>query len=144
MVRRPFPSKKNRIVEKIRTRTLSGAQGQDTRFCPQQRKDHHPRRAFHLSTSTDTAANLQVYQVQKGSVPSPLFSLFLSPPSSSLLFPEALGAISRGFGDHQCCALGATIACRWCTVVGPHPSAPDSKPWIPLLTMTITGHCRRK
>jgi len=69
------------------------------------KRSSSPTVAFSLSTSTYTAANLQAPQIQNGvRIFFTSFSHYLSPPSPlSSLFVEALGAISRGFGDRQYC-----------------------------------------
>jgi len=79
-------------------------------------------------------------------VTSLLFSHYLSPPSSlSSLFVEALGAISRSFGGRQCCARAwrhhrVSLVCpHWASCFHLNPQL-----WIPLLTMSITGHPQRE
>jgi len=82
-------------------------------------------------------------QTQNGSIPSSLFSHYLSPPSSpSSLFLEPLGAISCSFGDCQCCGWCATIMCCWFPLIRSCAFAPNPQPWILLLIMSITGHCQ--
>src|SRR6267378_1263848 len=74
-----------------------------------------------------------------------LLSLSFSPSPLSSLVVEALGAISRSFGDRQCCAWA------WghhrVSLVCPHRASCfrlKPQPWIPLLTMSITGHRQRE
>ena len=72
-------------------------QGQGTRCCSQRRRDRHPRRGLFPSQSQHTGQRMcKSVRFRTGSVPSPIFSHYFSPPpSSSSLFFEKLAAISR-------------------------------------------------
>ena len=122
------------------TCTLSGVKGRHPAPSPTKKRPLFPTGVFFLSTSTHSAADLHVRQIQNG---VRTFTSLLSPFSPVItvitLF-EALGAISRGFGDRQCCASGATIACRWCALASCFRLARIPQPWISLPTMSITGH----
>ena len=67
----------------------------------QQRRDRHPRRELFPSQPRPAwRRTCESVRFRTGSVPSTLFFQYLSPPSSSSsLFLEVLGAISRSFGD---------------------------------------------
>ena len=121
-------------------------QGQGPWCRPQRRRDRHPRWELFPSQPRPTRRRpCKSVRFRTGSVPSPLFFHYLSPPSSSSShILEALGAISRCFGDRQCCAPGATVACRWFALIGPRAFTPNPQPWTPLLTMSIAGYRQRE
>jgi len=121
-------------------------QGQGPWCRPQRRRDRYPRWELFPSQPRPTwRRTCKSVRFRTGSVPSPLFFHYLSPPSSSSShILEALGAILRCFGDRRCCAPGATVACRWFALIGPRAFAPNPQPWTPLLTMSITGYRQRE
>ena len=121
-------------------------QGQGPWCRPQRRRDRHPRWDLFPSQPRPTRRRTcKSVRFRTGSVPSALFFYRLSPPSSSPShILEALGAISRCFGDRQCCGPGATVACRWFALIRPRAFAPNPQPWTPLLTMSITGYRQRE
>src|SRR5712691_9092775 len=75
-----------------------------------------------------------------GSVSSShLFSHYLSPPSSpSLLFVEAVGTISHGFGDRKCCTQAPPLR-----VAGVPSSGLVLSPQTPILD-TLTNNERHR
>ena len=121
---------------------LEWRQGHGTRCCPQRRRDRYSLRSFFpLNLDPFGGEPCKSIRYRVRSV-FHLYSLVIFHLSSSPspLFLEALGAISRSFGDrvnafHQ--------APRRVLLARPHRPctfAPSPQLWIPLLMMSITGH----
>jgi Domain of unknown function (DUF1708) len=141
------PVKKDKNVEKTRTRTLSGVKGRAPGPVVNEEEVVIPDGSFFpLNLDPHGGEPASPSDAERGPYLLHLPSLVIFPPSSSSsLFVEALGAISRSFGDRQCCARA------WrhhrVSLVCPHRASCfrlDPRPWIPLLTMNIPGHRQRE
>jgi len=92
---------RSRQEGQARTRTLSGVKGTAPSAVPNEGDIVIPDGSFFPRPRPTRRRTYMSVRFGTGSVPSPLFLQYLSPPSSSSsLFFEALGAISRfSFGD---------------------------------------------
>jgi len=95
------PVKTDRNVEKTCSHTLSGVKGRAPGAVPNEEEIVIPGGSFSPLNLDPLGGDLaSLSDSERGSVPSPLFFHYLSPPSSSSShILEALGAILRCFGD---------------------------------------------
>jgi len=93
--------KMDRNVEKTRSHTLSGVKGRAPGAVPNKEEIIIPGGSFSPLNLDPLGGDLaSPSDSERGSVPSPLFFHYLSPPSSSSShILEALGAILPFFGD---------------------------------------------
>jgi hypothetical protein len=121
------PVKKDRNVERTRSRTLSGVIGRAPGAVPKEEEIVIPDGSFpplnfgplggEPARPSDSERGLYLH----------LSCLIIFFPIV-IVIPKALGAISRSFGDRQYCAPGTTVACGWSTLTGLRVFASTPKP----------------
>jgi len=89
--------------------------------------------------------NLQVRQIQNGvRTFTSLLSSSFSPIIIVVPLSRSTGRNLAQFWRSSMLCLARHVACRWCALIGPRAFAPNPHPWIPLLTMSATGHRQRE
>ena len=124
------PVKKDRNVEKTRTRTLSGVKGRAPSTVPNEEEIVIPDGSF-FPLNLDPLGGEPASPSDSERGPYLHFTSFIIfPPHHHPSFSKRW-ARSRAVLEIVNAVPGATVACRWFALIGPRALAPNPQPWIP-------------